>query len=296
MEADIKSLIKMMAIVDCFSTLDRKLSAATIAKRTSMPRPTTHRLLRTMRSLGLIEQERERDQYSLGMKFFEVGTTVLQNMDLHNQARSSVESLARVTGESVHLSVFDGVSSTVVNRTDPEGTRVNTLFVLESSPAHATATGKCALAFQPESTIKRFLSLGLRKLTINTITDSSDLVDELNNIRRLGYAIDDEELEIGTKCVAAPIRSSSGRVIGGISVSGQANRFTQERIESLSEIVKQYAQTISARLDYYPSEHEETENLPPIADLRTAREAKGKGGREAADAGDEVKVKARRAS
>lgn len=261
----LKSIVKMMSILDCFSTLERKLSVAEIAKRTDMPRGTAHRIIRTMRELGLMEQERQRDQYRLGMKLFEMGTTVLANMDLHREAKSSVESLTRVSGEIVHLSVFDGVNSTVINRTDPEGKRVNTLFVLESSPAHATSSGKVALAFQQQQAIDKFLSLGLRRISPNTITDPKVLLAELAAIRTNGFAIDNEELTPGTKCVGAPIRNASGRVFAAISVSGPARRFTPDRIEAFSDLVKHYSDAISAQLGYRPHEQEEAEKVPPVA-------------------------------
>ncbi|MBN9306760.1 MAG: hypothetical protein BGO82_14130 [Devosia sp. 67-54] len=262
---NLKSIVKMMSILDCFSTLERKLSVAEIAKRTNMPRGTAHRIIRTMRDLGLMEQERQRDQYRLGMKLFELGTTVLANMDLQREAQSSVESLTRVSGEIVHLSVFDGINSTVINRTDPEGKRVNTLFVLESSPAHATSSGKVALAFQSQATLDRFLALGLRRISPNTITDPRVLLEELQTIRANGYAVDNEELTPGTKCVGAPIRSASGRVFAAISVSGPARRFAPERIEAFADLVKHYAEAISAQLGYRPHEQEEAEKVPPVA-------------------------------
>lgn len=260
----LKSIVKMMAIIDCFSTLERKLSVAEIAKKTKMPRGTAHRIIRTMRELGLMEQERQRDHYRLGMKLFEIGTTVLANMDLHREAKSSVEALTRVSGETVHLSVFDGVNSTVINRTDPEGNRVNTLFVLESSPAHATSSGKAALAFQPQSTVDKLISLGLRRIAPNTITDPKVLLAELETIRERGYAIDNEELSPGTKCVGAPIRNASGRVFASISVSGPARRFTPARIEAFSDLVKHYADAVSEQLGYRPNEQEEAEKVPPV--------------------------------
>lgn len=264
-QENLKSIVKMMAIIDCFSTLERKLSVAEIAKRTKIPRGTAHRIIRTMRDLGLIEQERQRDLYRLGMKLFEIGTTVLANMDLHREAKSSVESLTRVSGETVHLAVFDGRNTTVINRTDPEGHRVNTLFVLESSPAHATSTGKAALAFQSDAAIQRFISLGLRRISPNTITDPKLLLEELARIRERGFAVDNEELTPGTKCVGAPIRSASGNVFAAISVSGPSRRFTQERIDAFSDLVKHYAEAISTQLGYRPNEQAEAEKVPPVA-------------------------------
>jgi DNA-binding IclR family transcriptional regulator len=249
-ENNLKSLAKMMAILDCFSTAERKVSVAEIATRTGLPRATAHRIMRTMRDLGMIEQERDRDQYRLGMKLFELGTTVLANMDLHREAKASVEALTRASGETVHLSVFDGKSSTVINRTDPDGRQVNTVFVLESSPAHATSSGKAALAFQPEAAIERFLARGLPRIAPNTMTEPEALRAELSRIRERGYATDDEELTPGTKCVGAPIRNASGTVFAAISVSGPARHFTEERVAAYADLVRYYSGTISRQLGY----------------------------------------------
>jgi DNA-binding IclR family transcriptional regulator len=256
----LKSLVKMMAILDCFSTVERKLSVAEIASRTGMPRGTVHRIMRTMRELGMVDQERDRDQYRLGMKLFELGTTVLANMELHREAKAGVEALTRASGETVHLSVFDGKSSTVINRTDPDGTRVNTLFVLESSPAHATASGKAALAYQPAGAIERFIARGLPRIAPNTITDGDVLRAELATIRERGYAVDNEELAPSTRCVGAPIRNASGGVFAAISVSGQARRFTPERIAAYADLVRHHARAISLQIGYRPE-------AAPTADL-----------------------------
>ena len=261
---NLKSIAKMMAILECYSTLERRLSVAEIARRTGIPRGTAHRIIRTMRDFGLLEQERQREEYTLGMKLFELGTTVLSNMELHREAKSDIESLTRVTGETVHLSVFDGRNSTVVKRTEKGGNRTNTLFVLDSSPAHATASGKAALAFQSDREIERFLAQGLRQVAPNTITDPEVLRAELDEVRRTGFAIDNEELTPGIKCVGSPIRNSSGRVFAAISVSGQARRFTPDRIEAFSKLVIHYAAAISAQLGYRPEEQEAMASIPPV--------------------------------
>lgn len=253
MSADnLKSLAKMMAILNCFSTIDRKLSAAEIAGRTAIPRGTVHRIMRTMRDLGLVEQERDRDQYRLGMKLFELGTTVLANMDLQREAGAAIAALTQASGETVNLSVFDGTSSTVINRTDPDKTRVNTVYVLESSPAHATASGKVALAYQSAAVLDRFLARGLPAIAPGTITDAAVLREELATIRVRGFAIDNEELAPGTKCVGAPIRNASGTVFAAISVSGQASRFTPDQIATFADLVRYHAQAVSVRLGYRP--------------------------------------------
>lgn len=253
MSADnLKSLSKMMAILECFSTVDRRFAVAEVAVRTGIPRGIVHRIMRTMRDLGLVDQDRDRDQYRLGMKLFELGTTVLANMDLHREATVAVEALTRASGETVHLSVFDGKNSTVINLSDPEGNRVNTLFVLESSPAHATASGKVALAFQSLAAIERFMARGLPRITPRTFTDPQALRDELAAIRTRGYAVDNEELAPQVRCVGAPIRNASGSVFAAISISGQSHRFTAERVAAYADLTRHHALAISLQLGFRP--------------------------------------------
>ena len=249
----LKSVLKSLGVLDCFTTLDRKLSISEIARRTGLPRGTAHRVMTTLREAGFVEQERERDQYRLGIKLFELGNVVLANMDLHREAKSFVEALTAISGEGVHLCVFDGVQTIVVNRTEPSRERTNTVVVMEASPAHCTATGKAALAYQPESVVNRVISLGLRSYTPQTITNPAALRAELAAIRKRGYAIDDEELSPGIRCVGAPIRNLSGRVFASISVSGPARRLTRAKNQATGRLVVHYADVISAQLGYRPA-------------------------------------------
>jgi DNA-binding IclR family transcriptional regulator len=258
-DALLKTVLKAVAVMDCFSTLDRKLSIAEIAKRMKIPRGTAHRLVTTLREVGFVEQERERDEYRLGIKLFELGNIVLANMDLHREAKTFVESLTDVTGEAVHLCVFDGIQTTLINRTEPSNERTNTVVVMEASPAHCTSTGKAALAYQPESVVDRVIRLGLRPYTPNTITDAAALRKELALIRERGYAVDNEELSPGIRCVGAPIRNLSGRVFASISISGPTRRVTEDKVPSLAGLVIYYANAISSRLGYRPDTEEENE-------------------------------------
>lgn len=249
-DALLKSVLKALAALECFSVRERKLSTSEIARRTGLPRGTAHRVLTTLRQAGLLEQER--DKYRLGLKLFELGNVVLANMDLQREAKSFVEALTKVTGEAVHLCVFDGRQTTLVSRVESSRERTNRVVVVEASPAHCTSTGKAALAFQPEGVVARVIALGLRAYTPRTITDETLLWRELEEIRQRGYAIDDEEYSLGVRCVGAPIRNVSGRVFASISVSGPARRMTKAKVASTSRLVVQYADGISAQLGFRP--------------------------------------------
>ena len=246
----LKSVLKALSALDCFSTRERKLTATEIARRTGMPRGTAHRVVTTLREAGLLEQEH--DKFRLGIKLFELGNVFLANMDLQREAKSFVEALTELTGEVVHLCVFDGRQTTVVRRAEPTRERTNRIMVLEASPAYCTSTGKAALAFQPRGVVSRVIAFGLRAFTARTIVEPALLLRELEAIRHRGYAIDDEEYSLGIRCVGAPIRNVSGQVFASISVSGPSRRMTRARIASNARLVVQYADGISAQLGYRP--------------------------------------------
>jgi len=240
------SYFKMMAVLECFSRSDRALTVLQIAKRTELPRTTVHRLVSTLKTLGLLEQDRDRERYRLGLKLFELGNTVLANMDLQREAAESINTLSKKTGLSVHLGVFDGHGIIMVSRLDSSG--LNNVITLESAAAHCSATGKAVLAHQSEALFKRLVSQGLPAFTTHTITDGDELAAELRKTLERGYSIDDREYEDWRRCVGAPIWNASGRVFAAISVTGDKARFDDATIPEFAALVTQQARLISVRL------------------------------------------------
>lgn len=240
------SYFKMMAILECFSRSDKALTVLQISKRTELPRTTVHRLVSTLKALGLLEQDRDRDKYRLGLKLFELGNTVLANMDVQREAAESIATLSNKTGLSVHLGVFDGHGIIMVSRLDSRG--LNNVITLESAAAHCSATGKAVLAYQDPRVVARIVEQGLPAFTAITITDPAELRAELARTLERGYSIDDCEYEDWRRCVGAPIWNASGRVFAAISITGAKERFNTETIEQFAVLVKQQAQLISTRL------------------------------------------------
>lgn len=248
---NVKSLLKMLDVLECFSAADWELSAAEIARRTGLPRPTVHRIVDSLRVVGFLEQEASRERYRLGIKLFELGNTAITNLPLYREARPFVDTLAKLSGEVVHLCVFDGTHMVFVERAEHgSGRPHNTVTTMEATPCHSTGVGKATLAFQPEPVLDRIIRLGLHRFTPHTIIDPEALRREMAAIRERGYAIDDREHEADVRCVAAPIRNSAGRVFAGISVSGPARRIAEERVPALAPLVVSHAEQISIRLGY----------------------------------------------
>lgn len=250
----VKSLFKMLEVLEAFTSNDRELSVAEIARRTGMPRTTVHRIVDSLRSVGFIDQEASRDRYRLGLKLFELGSNALKNLTLYREAPPFVDTLAKLSGEDVHLCIFDGTQMVFVNRRDQTAARAhNTIITMEASPCHSTSVGKAALAFQPEAVIDRIIAAGLPRFTPATIVEGDELRAELARIRERGYAIDDCEHEPDLRCVGAPIRNAAGRVFAAISASGSARHVAVERIPELAQMVRTHAELISLRLGFVPA-------------------------------------------
>ena len=246
---NLKSLFKITDILDCFSLAERELSVTEIARRTGMPKSTAHRIIDSLRTVGFLEQDATRERYRLGLRLFEYGSTVLGSMELHRAASPFVEAVTKRSGEDVHLCVFNG-SHMLLVRAAQASSRQNTLTMMEASVCYSTGVGKAALAFQPETTIRKIIEAGLVAFTPYTITDGERLRKELATIRERGFALDDREHELDVRCVAAPIRNASGRVFAALSVSGPARRFTESREPVLAALVVEHAASISAQLGF----------------------------------------------
>ena len=182
-DGNLKSLVKIVRVLDCFSANQRALSLAEICQLTGYPKSTTHRLLASMREVGFLDQGRERDRYRLGLKLFELGNIVLANLEIHREARSIVEALRRITGQVIHLAIFDGRQAVVIHRADPSPDAATVPTMIENAPVHCTSVGKAILAWQPEEVIERVIAMGLTRYTEATITDPDGLRQELEQIR-----------------------------------------------------------------------------------------------------------------
>src|SRR5512134_3669950 len=122
----LKSLRKAICVLECFSFQGPRLSLTDIARKVGLPLSTTHRILTTLRTVGIVEQEGDRELYRLGLKLLELGSMVLTNLEVHREAMPYIEELVRETGETVHLGVFDGAQVVSIEKMDsPHGLASN---------------------------------------------------------------------------------------------------------------------------------------------------------------------------
>lgn len=248
-EESMKSLHKLVRVLDCFSTDERALTLSDVCARTGLPRSTAHRLMASLRDVGFLDQHTHRESYRLGLKLFELGSVALSNLDIHREAHVFVDALRRMTGYTTTVSIFDGYRAVVIRRTESadEAPKPN---LIEHAPAHCTSVGKSALAFQTEDVIARLIDKGLPRFTDTTITDGAKLREELSLIRKRGFAVDEGEHQPGLRCIGAPIRDQHGRVFAGLSISGPAWDLTLDKVDELSKVVVYHADRISRSLGF----------------------------------------------
>lgn len=242
---------KMLRILDCFTLKNGQLSVGDISKLTGIPRSTAHRWVGILRDTGLLEQDNSRDVYRLGLRLIHLGHSALSSMDISREARHVLEALSRSAGARSHLCVFDGNQMIFVTRTiGGRAGRFNSTTVMESSPCYCTSVGKAVLAFQPEETVERIISQGLRSYTQNTITDPNRLRDELKLIQERGFSINNGEMELHERCIGAPVRNAAGRVIAGLSLTDKTHKMTDDKIAGFAKIVIKHADLLSIQLGY----------------------------------------------
>jgi IclR family KDG regulon transcriptional repressor len=220
-----------------------ELGVTELSKRLKLHKNNVFRLLATLESRGYIEQNKATENYRLGLKSLELGQTFIKQMGLLRQAKPILDRLVKDCNETSYVAIFKEGFIVYLDVVETDLTVRVVSRVGSRLPAHCTAAGKVHLAFMPDE---------LKAYTPRTITDRETLKKELQTVAEQGYAIDNEELDPGVRCVAAPIRDYTRRIVGAVSISGPSMRFTEERIETeLIPLVLQASEDLSTRLGFH---------------------------------------------
>ena len=247
-----KSVAKTLQIIDTLSHSNEPVRLHEIALAVDMPDSTVLRMLTSLVEFGYIRQNPENSKYYLSLKFAKIGAIAVSQNNLRDISHSMLAELSYRCKEAVCTAVeieHQVVYTDVID--GPDGMLKVMHYIGKQAPMHCTGVGKCILLNYSDSQIDALIKArGLQRYTPNTITTKEALVKELDLVRERGYAIDNQECELGARCVASGIRDYSGKIVAAISVSGPATRMTYEYLESISEIVVATAKEISVSLSY----------------------------------------------
>jgi DNA-binding IclR family transcriptional regulator len=255
-EFSVQTIQRAAAILRCFSEGNPELGVTAIGHMTGIHKSTVSRLLLALNREGFVSQNAETGKWRLGLGLLNLAGMVLENLDLRELAKNHLAELARVTQETINISVLDGdecvnieclLSPKPIKYAGRLGRRV---------PLHCTSTGKVLLAFLSREQLDGVLPEELPPFTKGTITDRTALEVSLDRVRAQDYAIVHEEFEEGLSAIAAPIRDHTGRVIATVSVSGPTYRMGPGKIERFTGPLLETAGKISADLGNIPYKKE----------------------------------------
>jgi len=246
----LQSLNMSLDVLELLAEASGPLSMAEIAARLGLGKATVHGVLSNLEARRYVERPSGRGGYRLGQRVWELGVVAGEFIELKNIAHSHLVALTEVSGESSQLSEYLGGDVIYLDRVDsPNPVRAN-IHIGRRAPAHAVATGKALLAFQPEAEIERVCAGPLVAYTPNTKTDPDALRAELAEVRARGFALNPGEYRGEIIGVAAPIRDHTDAVIAAVSVSGPAYRFSIADAMALAPNIQDAAAEISRKLGH----------------------------------------------
>ena len=246
----INSVEKALDVIEMLS-LHHSLSLIDLVELVKQPKSSLYRIILTLEKRGFIARSDEDGKYCLGYKQLVITRNMMERSSLRTAALTDMNKLMEDYGDTVNLCVLSDHEVLYVEII--EGTYALRMsdHVGSKAPFHATATGKAMAAFLPiEETNKMINNRGLPSYTAHTIVNEAKLLNELEQIKKQGFALDNEEFVEGARCIAAPIFNRYGKIEGAISLSGARHRFPDEQVLQIAKSVTEAARNISQKLGY----------------------------------------------
>src|SRR5699024_5827151 len=246
----LSSVSNALRILKSFSTFEPTKRVSELSESLGLAKSTVSRLLSTLAHEGFVEKNKKTGAYKLGLSVLTLGGIVTNELEIHKEASPVMNKLVIDTGETAHLYVLDGHDTIYIHKEECNHPVRILTHLGRKNPAYCTSSGKVLLAFHERNLIEEIIKQGLRKYTKNTITNPEKLREELELIRKRGYAISTEELTEGTRSVSAPIRNFTGKVVSAINVVGPIQRMKDYKIPDIAKKVVQAGEEASQRMGY----------------------------------------------
>lgn len=249
----INSLNRGLTILDILLNKG-PIGATEMGKYLNINKSSAYRLFATLEKWGFVEQDMVTLKYKLGLSFLKYNEKVLDGLDVREISRPYLKEIVERTRETAHLSVLHSTRVMIIDQ--EKGTEVVsvTTSIGDSEPLHCSAIGKAILAFLPQNKQEEIINnMEFKAYTHKTITGLEMFSLEIKKVLSNGYAIDDEELNPGVRCIAAPILNHKGKAVASIGVSGPISRIRMDNLKQYIDIVTSSAGSISNRLGYYES-------------------------------------------
>lgn len=241
------TLLKGLSVLEALAARGQPRGVTELADELGLVKSNIHRLLQTLAHRGYVRKDEASGRYECTLKMWELGASVVEQLDVRPAARPGMEALAERTLETVHLSVLDGTEILYIDKIDsPQPVRAYSR-VGGRAPSYCVATGKALLAHASETVLAK-VTAELEKHTTRTITEPKALRKELQRVREAGFAINRGEWREGVCGLAAPILDPHQRAVAAIGISGPLERLNLNRLRAFAPLVLRTARSISRAL------------------------------------------------
>lgn len=224
------------------------LTLSEVARRLGIPKSSAHCLLLTLERRGYLHRN-ERSRFLFGLKLFGLANMALSGLELREKAAPFLRSLMVRTRLTVHMAILERNEAVLIEKVEPVGICRLATWLGKRMDVHCTALGKALIAWLPEEEIDAILrDHGLPRHNENTICSGRRLKDDLARTRQRGYAVDDEEDELGARCIGAAVLDGGSHAVGAVSISGTVEEISNENVTFLAERLAEAVALISAAL------------------------------------------------
>ena len=253
---------RALTVLEVLARSKRGLALSDLARNLHLPKSSTHCLLLTLERCGYLRRHEFTRRYLFDLKLFRLANMALAGIELREQSGPFLRLLMEETGLPVHIAIMEQDEVVVVDKVEPPGAVKLATWIGKRMDPHCTGVGKALIAYLPEEDLCRLIKEHrLPRHNENTIASAKKLKEELARIRRLGYAVDNEEDEIGLRCIGSPVFNATGHVVASISIAGTTSQITEQNWAALAERVKHTAAAISRQIGLFPRVAE-----PPLTD------------------------------
>jgi DNA-binding IclR family transcriptional regulator len=242
---------RALAMLEAVAQEPEGLSNAEISRKLQIPKSSASYILRTLEKQAYLNRDPATGKYRVGLKILSLSRGALSGIDVREVALPIMRHLVEKTGLTCHLAILDGPDAVYIEKVEPPGFIRMDTWVGRRMRVHATSVGKAMAAHISQERLEKILAdRGMEKRTAKTITTLPRLLKDLEKVRALGYAIDDEENNMGARCVGAPVFNQSGAVEASLGLSGTTNQVNAHTMPRILEALKDAARHVSMQLGY----------------------------------------------
>lgn len=245
----IRSVERSFKVLEELSNYSKGLGITELCDLTNLSKSTISRILNTLINIGYVDQDSTTSKYISTFKLLEIGNKKIAEMDIASIVHPYLKQISEITNETIHLVIRDGIYGVYIDKIKPNKSITMDTKIGMRKPLYCTAYGKIMLSDFPTDKVQEIWTKSeIKKYTDYTITDYSNFLKEQDKIKKNGYAIDNQEVELNVGCISVPLRDYSQKIIAAISLSYIVSHTTKEKIPEYISILKNFSEIISKEL------------------------------------------------